>query len=48
MLGEGSEKDINDIIESYEGNPKDYHKKPLAKLNYDIRNQIKSPNSLKI
>lgn len=47
MLGEGSEKDINDIIESYEGNPKDYHKKPLAKLNYDIRNQIKSPNSQK-
>ncbi len=47
MLGDGLEKDINDIIESYEGNPKYYHKKPLAKLNYDIRNQIKSPNSQK-
>lgn len=47
MLGKGSEKEINDIIESYEGNLNDYNKKPLSKLNYDIRNQIKNTNSQK-
>lgn len=47
MLEPGSEKEIKDIIESYEGNPNNYHKKPLSKLNYDIRNQIKNTNSQK-
>lgn len=34
-----STKDINEIIEDYKVSNK-YHKKPLAKLNKDIREQI--------
>lgn len=43
-----SKEDINEIIEDYKGNSNKYHKKPLAKLNKDIREQItKQPSTKK-